>query len=53
MGKLIKVDFSKRGKDLFYLKKQRKEEKKWQRREERITALFGLDGATLPKKQED
>ncbi len=40
MGKVIVVDFSKRGKDLFYLKRQRKEEKKWQRRETRINELL-------------
>lgn len=34
MAKIIYVDFSKRGKDLYYLKKQRKEEQRWQKRED-------------------
>jgi len=34
MAKIIHVDFSKRGKELYYLKKQRKEEQRWQKRED-------------------
>ncbi len=34
MAKIIRMDFSKRGKDLYYLKKQRKEEQRWQKRED-------------------
>ena len=34
MAKIIQVDFSKNGKDLYYLKKERKEERRWQKRED-------------------
>ena len=34
MAKIIRMDFSKRGKDLYYLKKGRKEEQRWQKKED-------------------
>ncbi len=34
MAKVIQVDFSKKGKNLYHLKKERKEERCWQKRED-------------------
>ncbi len=40
MAKVIKVDFSKKGKELYYMKKQRKEEQKWQKREDKYFEML-------------
>jgi len=37
---IIRVDFSPRGKELRRLKKKRKQEKKWERKEDKIQQLI-------------
>jgi len=40
MAKIIKVDFSDRGKELYYMKKQRRKEKRWQQREDKFYRML-------------